>query len=131
MGVIIDFGLSQAFTTGTEDVCGTPGYIPPETWETGRWVPKGDIYSMSLVCFQVLSDQSGSDDVAPFVQAHSQEEEEFKQRASQSLPWDMVPPDLEQRDAVIDWLAAGINKRVKDRPTARAILAFPWFVANE
>lgn len=66
--VLIDFGLSTAFTSNREGVCGTPGYIPPETWRrahsvdnpcaglksiwarTGVWYPRGDVFSLGIVC---------------------------------------------------------------------------------
>ncbi|CAJ1449378.1 unnamed protein product, partial [Effrenium voratum] len=52
--VLIDFGLSTAFTSLREGVCGTPGYIPPETWRTGIWFPRGDVFSMGIVFFQCI-----------------------------------------------------------------------------
>ena len=39
--VVIDLGLSRAATSDIEGVGGTPGYIPPETWHTGKWYPRG------------------------------------------------------------------------------------------
>merc|ERR1719253_1901174 len=54
--VIIDLGLAQlAADQDAVGACGTPGYIPPETWETGVWFPRGDIFAMGVVCFQLLT----------------------------------------------------------------------------
>jgi hypothetical protein len=38
--VIIDFGIAQEDVCDRQRVCGTPGYIPPETWETKKMVPE-------------------------------------------------------------------------------------------
>lgn len=40
--VLIDFGLAEAFLSTSSGCSGTAGYIPPETWETELWYPKGD-----------------------------------------------------------------------------------------
>merc|ERR1740138_632412 len=52
--VLIDFGLSTNFCSGTGGACGTSGYIPPETIQTGDWYPKGDVFSMGIVFFQLM-----------------------------------------------------------------------------
>ena len=33
---LIDFGIARAMADDSTETCGTPGYIPPETWSTGR-----------------------------------------------------------------------------------------------
>ena len=38
--VIIDYGLVQAYTKDRVTICGTPGYIPPETWRTKSGIPR-------------------------------------------------------------------------------------------
>lgn len=54
--VFVDFGLSRAFNFEKNDrLCGTPGYIPPETWQSGNWYPRGDIYSLGVAFFQLLA----------------------------------------------------------------------------
>merc|ERR1712039_355523 len=53
--VIIDYGLASADLVSNKGVCGTPGYIPPETWSSGVWYPKGDVFSMGVVCYQMLT----------------------------------------------------------------------------
>merc|ERR1719436_1990281 len=52
--VIIDFGLAQSCASHRAGVCGTPGYIPPETWQTGKWYPKGDCFSIGVVMLQLI-----------------------------------------------------------------------------
>lgn len=56
--VLIDFGLATKFTGGLE-AGGTPGYIPPETWQRGYWVPKGDVFSLGVIFFHLLAGISG------------------------------------------------------------------------
>eukprot|EP00435_Cladocopium_sp_Y103_P053376 s2085_g17.t1 len=41
--VLIDFGLAEGFLSTSSGCSGTAGYIPPETWETERWYPKGHV----------------------------------------------------------------------------------------
>lgn len=55
--VIIDFGIAQEDVCDRQRVCGTPGYIPPETWETKKWFPKGDCFSLGVTMMQLLIDQ--------------------------------------------------------------------------
>jgi len=52
--VLIDFGLAAKFTGDALGACGTPGYIPPETWQKEYWIPKGDVFSLGVVFFQLL-----------------------------------------------------------------------------
>eukprot|EP00971_Amphidinium_carterae_P211370 4193810-Amphidinium_carterae.2 len=35
--VIIDYGLAQTYCRERTKLCGTPGYIPPETWDFHKW----------------------------------------------------------------------------------------------
>lgn len=126
--VIIDLGLSQAFSTDATGLCGTPGFIPPETWTDGLWIPKGDIYSMAVVCFQVLTDQSGQGDEPPYCQAGSKTMEELQEKTcSQDFPLDTVMPESAARDALVEWLAACLDKDFNKRPTARHVSELAWF----
>jgi len=132
--VLIDLGLSQAFTTSTAGICGTPGYIPPETWETNRWVPKGDNYSMGIVFLQVLLDKSGNSEEAPWCQERCESMDEFMRQAQTGdLPFEQVFQEeaAEKRQPLLDWLAACTNKKVAGRPTAKDLLSFPWFDITE
>jgi serine/threonine protein kinase len=52
--VLIDFGVSKALMTNDATPCGTPGYIPPETYRTGKWYPKGDVFSLGVVIVQLI-----------------------------------------------------------------------------
>lgn len=47
------FGSVDTAKAGGEDSvgspAGTPGYIPPETWQTEVWYPVGDVFSMGIL----------------------------------------------------------------------------------
>eukprot|EP00811_Abedinium_folium_P018448 NODE_2737_length_2155_cov_24.247041.p1 GENE.NODE_2737_length_2155_cov_24.247041~~NODE_2737_length_2155_cov_24.247041.p1 ORF type:complete len:637 (+),score=160.68 NODE_2737_length_2155_cov_24.247041:144-1913(+) len=53
--VIIDLGMASAMTGDDRGLCGTPGYIPPETWTEGKWFPRGDVFSMGVIMVQLLT----------------------------------------------------------------------------
>merc|ERR1719414_1800257 len=55
--VLIDFGIARAMADNVSQTCGTPGYIPPETWDTGKWFPKGDIFSLGVVIVQLMANK--------------------------------------------------------------------------
>merc|ERR1719160_1761995 len=55
--VIIDFGLAQHDAEQKQQICGTPGYIPPETWQMQKWIPKGDVFSMGVLMIQLVINQ--------------------------------------------------------------------------
>eukprot|EP00971_Amphidinium_carterae_P053962 1062501-Amphidinium_carterae.1 len=52
------------FGYALEGVGGTPGYIPPETWSTGKWFPRGDNFSMGVTMVQ-LTDRMPPDPNQP------------------------------------------------------------------
>jgi serine/threonine protein kinase len=57
--VVVDFGLSKAMGAAESGVWGgTPGYIPPETLRSGKWFPGGDIFSLGVVMFQMLTNST-------------------------------------------------------------------------
>lgn len=54
---LIDFGIARAMADDSTETCGTPGYIPPETWSTGKWFPKGDCFSWGVCMVQMMADK--------------------------------------------------------------------------
>lgn len=55
---IADFGLSKNLdtsNTSSSGVKGTPSYIPPEVWEGNDWTEAGDVYSFSIVSYEILT----------------------------------------------------------------------------
>jgi serine/threonine protein kinase len=55
--VLIDFGVSKAMAKNLDGICGTPGYIPPETWDLQKWIPRGDVFSLGVVMLQMIADK--------------------------------------------------------------------------
>jgi len=63
--VLIDFGISKAMTKDVGAmVSGTPGYMPPETMNTGKWYPGGDVFSLGVTIFQLITDMVPDDEAA-------------------------------------------------------------------
>jgi serine/threonine protein kinase len=52
--VLIDFGIVQASGAKRTAIYGTPGYIPPEVWDTKTWTPQGDAFSLGVVILQMV-----------------------------------------------------------------------------
>ncbi|CDY56102.1 BnaC02g44350D [Brassica napus] len=60
---LADFGLSRSFPVGGEShvstvVAGTPGYLDPEYYHTGRLGEKSDVYSFGIVLLEIITNQS-------------------------------------------------------------------------
>lgn len=127
--VYIDFGLSQAFARKVENVTGTPGYIPPETWQEKAWYPSGDIFSLGVVFFQMLSGRVPSEDGS--VRGIFQEGADFvqlaKATAEASPPWHLFPTQWGELARVV---ASMLQKQKEHRPRAAALLRDPWFQSN-
>ncbi|CAA7036745.1 unnamed protein product [Microthlaspi erraticum] len=59
---IADFGLSRSFQVGGEShvstvVAGTPGYLDPEYYKTGRLAEMSDVYSFGIVLLEIITNQ--------------------------------------------------------------------------
>ncbi|XP_019085759.1 PREDICTED: probable LRR receptor-like serine/threonine-protein kinase At1g07560 [Camelina sativa] len=59
---IADFGLSRSFQLGDEShvstvVAGTPGYLDPEYYRTGRLAEMSDVYSFGIVLLEIITNQ--------------------------------------------------------------------------
>eukprot|EP00929_Paragymnodinium_shiwhaense_P061869 TRINITY_DN30907_c0_g1_i1.p1 TRINITY_DN30907_c0_g1~~TRINITY_DN30907_c0_g1_i1.p1 ORF type:complete len:940 (+),score=214.68 TRINITY_DN30907_c0_g1_i1:158-2977(+) len=124
--VLIDFGLASAFAEKSAGGGGTPGYIPPETWQCGRWYPRGDIFSMGIVFFQLLSGQvpTAGGTVAGVLQG-GQSMEQFAQAAEQQpLPWDLFPSQMRRCGELVE--AMTLRDR-RQRLTSLQALGHEWF----
>ena len=115
--VLIDFGLAkQVVESGIQltvagEIRGSPYYISPEQADGGPVDQRGDLYSLGIMFFEMLTGQrpfKGSS-IVGIIQAHRNE------------PIPVLPAELSQFQGLIDGLLA---KEAKDRfPTASAALA--------
>jgi serine/threonine protein kinase len=55
--VLIDLGIVQPANVKRSAIFGTPGYIPPEVWDTKVWTPQGDAFSLGVVVLQMMIDK--------------------------------------------------------------------------
>jgi len=57
---VTDFGISEMLSNPRERpgvVCGTPGYLPPETLEGKGYTPRSDLFAAGVVLYQCLTGQ--------------------------------------------------------------------------
>jgi len=125
--VLIDFGLAAAFTSTREGVCGTPGYIPPETWQLERWFPRGDVFSMGIVFFQLMIGQVPNKNVRGVLVPADDSTHALKAAAGQPLPWEQFPQTMPNLQDLIQRMT---RKHRKERPKAYQALQHPWFSTN-
>lgn len=152
--VLTDTGLGKAFPSRfpLEDpatgeawekvICGTPGYIPPETWQRQTWVPNGDIFSLGVTMFMLSTNYRGG-----IEQEHGQWHGIFMLQAGDNPgEWKVKPieeckqytlrysPDLKlMRPAsaeLRDVVEACLKKRPEERPQARHVLRMALFAKD-
>merc|ERR1711865_478527 len=125
--VLIDLGLSQAFSVESQGPCGTPGYIPPETWSSGKWFPRGDMFSFGVVCFQLLADKVPDEKTGAagiFTDGAQSMDDVIRITNTRQVPWQLMKinnPQLQH------WLAGCLDKQILNRPRAPQVLENPWF----
>jgi len=125
--VLIDLGLSQAFSVESQGPCGTPGYIPPETWSSGKWFPRGDMFSFAVVCFQLLADKVPDEKTGAagiFTDGAQSMDDVIRITNTRQVPWQLMKinnPQLQH------WLAGCLDKQILNRPRAPQVLENPWF----
>jgi serine/threonine protein kinase len=128
---LIDFGVSRAMAaTETGRFGGTPGYIPPETWEARTWFPSGDVFSMGVCAMQLLTDEvpmhnrpgnrrglflEGCPDLAAIQRATLTREPPFHRLSEGPMP------------GVCAVVRGCLQKRMLLRPRAPQVLKEPWF----
>jgi len=117
--MIIDLGVSVAMARKpTGDCAGTPGYVPPETYDLGKWFPVGDIFSMGVVMVQMVIDPH---DVFFSVGCRSIEEI-ASATFTREPPFEKVPYEgLEQL------CKQCLDKNKDTRPRIPKVLHDPWF----
>lgn len=128
--VIIDLGLSQAFMVGGGGPCGTPGYIPPETWRSGKWFPRGDMFSFGVTCLQLLTEKipdepehdTGKRGI--FTEGVASMDQIIMATETRLPPFHLMQI---QSPALQQWLQICLDKRMHARQRAPQILNHPWF----
>lgn len=118
--VLIDFGLATKFMGGLE-AGGTPGYIPPETWERGYWVPKGDVFSLGVVFFQLLG---GVSNLFSGALGRCCDTGDVARCTCMAIPPFQVFNDRPDFQALV---AGMLTKAPEQRPQISAVAQHPWF----
>jgi serine/threonine protein kinase len=129
--VIIDYGLSRDFTSDVQRLTGTPGYIPPETFKTTQWCPRGDIFSLGVTMLHMLVGVipgTGSPPVQPIFSDSGHNINDYARLVA------TVPTPLHlltQFPSVVSVVASALEKERGRRPTAPLALAHPWFASGK
>jgi tRNA A-37 threonylcarbamoyl transferase component Bud32 len=130
--VLIDFGVSRAMTkrdTGT--VSGTPGYMPPETMNAGKWYPGGDVFSLGVVIFQMMSGKIPDDEAAKrgapmiglFLEGCNSLDDVRNLVCNKRPPVQMMQASPALQQVTLRML----EKNFRARPKAPTIMKDPWF----
>ncbi|KAE9610257.1 putative transferase, protein kinase RLK-Pelle-LRR-Xb-1 family [Lupinus albus] len=129
---IADFGtarLVNAMDTylSVSTLSGTPGYVPPEYYQTSRCSTKGDVYSYGVVLLELLtgrkptgSSDFGDDNLVGWVKQHAE-----------SRKFDVFDPELRKEDPspeveLVQYLHvafACLHYRPRKRPTMIQVMA--------
>jgi len=122
--VLVDFGICKAM--GAEDdectISGTPGYIPPETINLGKWFPRGDLFSLGVVMFQMVS---GKD---LFTVGCRTFEDIFQRTVEMQPPYQYLEPRWPLFTNLVSKL---LQKQCQLRPPAPRALKDEWFAAGK
>jgi len=126
--VLIDFGVSTAMSKrDTGFAGGTPGYIPPETFEMGKWFPGGDVFSTGVVMTQMIlnripNEKTGQAMIGIFLEGCNSLETVRMATLTRQPPTHQIPfPALAQL------CAKCLTKPLQGRPKAPQVLQDPWF----
>jgi len=131
--VIIDLGLSMAMLKPEQGVCGTPGYIPPETWRDGKWFPRGDVFSMGVVCMQVITNNVPNPKTGRmgiFQAGCTTTDDVIRITRVRKPPFEQLQGNLQNCNAVQKWLEPCLAKEMMRRPRVPQIKASPWFASG-
>merc|ERR1712232_152480 len=128
--VLIDLGVSKAMATlkgGT--LCGTPGYIPPETWQQNKWFPKGDVFSLGVSMLQVLTckvpptgPRNKTTPGGIFIEGCTTLDDITQATKVRPPPLHLVPSMLPNLRRLCEEL---LRKQMKERPTPQVLLEDP------
>jgi len=130
--VLIDFGVSKAMTAKDDGTAsGTPGYMPPETMNTGKWYPGGDIFSMGVVMIQLLTGKIPNEEKARqgitigiFLEGARRIDDIKSFTSNRQPPYNEMPP---QWPGVKQLCMRCLDTSMRTRPKAPTVLKDPWF----
>lgn len=127
--VLIDFGLSVPFSNAKGGISGTPGYIPPETWELGHWYPSGDVYSLGITFFQLMVGQvpTATGSKLGILQPAADPELLRKVGLRPVLPWHRFPQAMPGLADLVQKMTAPVRYQ---RPRAPQCMVHPWFASH-
>lgn len=127
--VLIDFGLSTTFSKVDQGACGTPGYIPPETWATGQWYPVGDMFSMGITFFQLMVGRvpSSRGSQLGVLQPSFDYDALMNAGLAAQLPWQTFPSKM---DKLRDLVALMTHREKEHRLRAPLALSHSWFSSS-
>jgi len=122
--VFIDYGVSREFSCSVGRVSGTPGYIPPETWQTGSWYPRGDCFSMGVTMLQMILGHVPANGRLPIFAEGGTTLEQFAHIAATRQP---PMYKLQQRYAgAAPLISSLLQKNRPNRPVALQALRHNW-----
>lgn len=130
--VLIDFGVSKAMTAKDDGTAsGTPGYMPPETMNTGKWYPGGDIFSMGVVMMQLLTRRIPEEEKARqgimigiFLEGCRSIEDIKVAVNHRQPPFNQMP---QHWPGVRQLCMRCLDTNIRARPKAPTVLKDPWF----
>uniref|UniRef100_A0A7S1AQD0 Protein kinase domain-containing protein n=1 Tax=Noctiluca scintillans TaxID=2966 RepID=A0A7S1AQD0_NOCSC len=131
--VIIDYGLVQTYSKKRVEICGTPGYIPPETWQSRKWYPKGDVFSMGVCMLQLLGGKvpkvAAAGSLEPtkfgiFTQDCSSMRDVAEATLKRPTPLHLLPEAWTKAVALVEKL---LLRNQDQRITVHRVLDDPWF----
>lgn len=129
--VIIDFGVSKAMVDQAGGPRGTPGYIPPETLDSGKWFPRGDCFSMGVAMIQLLTDkvppQGARTTATPggiFIEGCMTVQDIFNATREREPPYHLLHPSQSGLTRLLRQL---LSKQMNFRSTPTQVLKDAWF----
>jgi len=130
--VVVDFGVTKAMgAIEKKRLCGTPGYIPPETFCKRQWFPGGDVFSLGVVMFQMLTDTTPPPDAkyahetkGLFLEGCMKLEDVRYATMNRQPPWELFPSEFRGLAAIT---RGALEKDHQSRPRAPRILLHPCF----
>jgi len=124
--VIIDVGVSPAMNEHEGNVSGTPGYVPPETLDTQKWFPVGDVFSMGVTIMQIMIDKvpNGSNNKGIFIEGCRNLDGIFNATRTRVPPFFLMPREFPQLRDLVERL---LKKQMSERLRATKVLRHKWF----